>query len=66
MVGASPDRVLVDPLPVDEEVHIGASSSSSLGPPGLEPQSGASLDTIPREWPAISTPSPEVPVPQKD
>ena len=64
--GASLDRVLVDPLLVDEEVHIGASSSSALGPPGLEPQSGAGLDTMPRERPATTIQSPDVPVLQKD
>ena len=63
--GASLDRVFVDPLPLDEEVHIGASSSSNLGPPGLEPQLGAGLDTMPRERPAIETQSPEVLVLQK-
>ena len=64
--GASLDRVLDNPLLVDEEVHLGASSSSALGPPGLEPQSEAGLDTMPRGRPAITTQSLEVPVLQKD
>ena len=64
--GNSLDRVLAGPILEDEEVHIGASSSSALGPPGLEPQSGASLDTMPRERPASTIQPPQVPVPQKD
>ena len=63
--GASLDRVLVDPLPVDEEVHPNASSSSDPRPPGLEPQLGAGLDTMPRERPAIETQPMDVPVPKK-
>ena len=48
------------------EVHLGASSSSALGPPGVEPQSGAGLDTMPRERPAITIQSLDVPVLLKD
>ena len=64
--GNSLDRVLVDPLLEYEEVHSSASSSSALGLPGLEPQSGAGFDTMPRERPASTTQLPKVPVPQKD
>ena len=53
--GNSVGRVVADPLIEDEEVHLGASSSSALGPPGLEPQSGAGLDTMPRELSASTT-----------
>ena len=55
MDGASLDRDLVDTLLEDEEVRIGAPSPSALGPSGLEPQSGAGLDTMPRERPASTT-----------
>ena len=58
--------MLADPLPVYEEVHPGAPSSSAPAPPGLEPQSGASLDTMPRERPTITTQSPDITVPLKD
>ena len=53
--GTSPDRVLADPLHVNDEVHLGASSSSDPRPPGLEPQPGRGPDTMPREQPAIET-----------
>ena len=62
--GTSLDRVLADPLPVDDEVHPGASSSSDPRPPGLEPQLGAGLDTMPRERPAVGTQPMEVIAPQ--
>ena len=38
--GTSLDRVLADPLLVDDEVRPGASSSSDPRPPGFEPQLG--------------------------
>ena len=66
MEAASPHRVLVDPFLVDEEVSIGASSSSALGPPGLEPQSEAGLDTMPRERAASTIQLLEVSIPKKD
>ena len=53
--GTSRDRVLVDPLLADDEVHPNASSSSDPRPPGLEPQLGAGPDAMPRERPAMET-----------
>ena len=64
--GTSLDRVLVDPLLVYEEVHHNASSSADPRPPGLEPQLGAGLDTMPRERPAIEIQPSEVLVHLKD
>ena len=50
--GTSPDRVLADPLPVDDAVRPTAQPFSDPIPPGLEPQLGAGPDTMPRERPA--------------
>ena len=64
--GTSLDRVLVDPLLVEDEVHPNVSPSADRRPPSLELQPGASPDTMPRKRPTIETQPMEVIVPQKD